>query len=123
MRARNAIALFFLTTILGGIGGVGGSMLGHAFGQAGLFAGGIIGGLVLAATAAKLAAVFNWIPREAFARTVLGAAIGFIAGAAIAVNTLSSPVGPFLGSLLTGVGAVLGARSHIQGPRSNTRAM
>lgn len=112
MRTRNAIALFFLTTILGGIGGVGGSMLGHAFGQPGLFAGGIIGGLVLTVAAAKLATVFNWVPREAFTRTALGAAVGFLAGAGIAVNTLSSPIGPFFGSLLTGIGAVLGARSR-----------
>jgi hypothetical protein len=111
MPRRNSIALFFLTTILGGIGGLLGSMVGHRFGHPWLFAGGIVGGLLLTVAAAKLGALLNWIPGGAFSRTAVGAAIGFVAGAAIALHTLSSPVGPFLGSLLTGVGAVLGARS------------
>lgn len=111
MRRRNSIALFFLVTILGGIGGLVGSMVGHSFGHPGLLAGGIVGGLLLTVAAAKLGALFNWIPSGAVSRTAVGAAIGFVAGAAIALHTLSSPVGPFLGSLLTGVGALLGARA------------
>jgi hypothetical protein len=40
----------------------------------------------------------------------MGAAAGFSLAAAIAVNTLGSPIGPILSTALVGVGAVLGAR-------------
>jgi hypothetical protein len=40
---------------------------------------------------------------------VLGAAIGFLLACAVAANTLSSPVGPIMSTLLIGVGAVLGS--------------
>jgi hypothetical protein len=111
MRKQHIIAVFLLTTILAGVGGLGGSILGHAFGTPGLYAGGLIGGVVLVIAAAKLCAAFKWIPGPAFPRTAIGGSIGFLAAAAIAVNTLSSPVGPFIASLLTGLGAVLGART------------
>jgi hypothetical protein len=40
----------------------------------------------------------------------LGAALGFIAAATVAVNTLSSPIGPVFSTALIGVGALVGAR-------------
>ena len=102
--------LFLVCTILGGLGGAIGSMGGNAFGSPGLYAGGIIGGLVGAVLGVRIAVAAKWINREAFGAAALGAAIGFLAAALIAVNTLSSPVGPFLSSLLIGLGALLGAR-------------
>jgi hypothetical protein len=110
MTATKSAGLFVLTMILGGLGGALGSMAGHALGSPGLYAGGVIGGLIGVAVAARLAVAFKWIARESFARTAIGAAIGFLVAALIAVNTLSSPVGPVASSLLIGIGAVIGAR-------------
>jgi hypothetical protein len=36
----------------------------------------------------------------------------FVVAATIAVNTLSSPVGPIIATTLTGLGALAGARLH-----------
>jgi hypothetical protein len=104
------VGVFLLSIVLGGLGGVLGSMGGHAFGSPGLYAGGVIGGLIGAVLGVRIAAVARWIQPEAFRSAAVGAAIGFLAAALIAVNSLSSPVGPFLSSLLIGLGAVLGAR-------------
>jgi hypothetical protein len=51
----------------------------------------------------------RWIVRSQYWPTVLGAAIGFLLACAVTVNTLSSPVGPILSTLLIGVGALLGS--------------
>jgi hypothetical protein len=40
--------------------------------------------------------------------TAIGAMIGFLTAALIAVNTLSSPIGPVTSTLLTGVGGLAG---------------
>jgi hypothetical protein len=103
--------LFIVSTILGGVGGALGSMGGHAFGSPGLYAGGVIGGLVGAVLGVRISALARWIQRAAFPRAAVGAAIGFLIAALIAVNSLSSPVGPFLSSLLIGLGAVIGAKT------------
>ena len=39
--------LFVAAMLLGGFGGVAGSAIGNAFGRTGLFAGGVLGGLIL----------------------------------------------------------------------------
>jgi hypothetical protein len=65
---------------------------------------------------ARIAVWRHWIVRPQLWPTALGAAIGFLAASAIAVNTLSSPIGPVLSTLLIGVGAVLGARGADSAP-------
>jgi len=107
----NRAALFLVACVLGGLGGALGSMVGHSFGKVGLWAGGIIGGLLASVLIARIALWRHWIVRSQYWPTVLGAAIGFLVACAVAVNTLSSPVGPILSTLLIGVGAVLGG-SH-----------
>jgi hypothetical protein len=111
----NRVALFFVACVLGGAGGALGSIVGHAFGKSGLWAGGILGGLVASMLIAKIALWRHWIGRSQFWRTVLGTAAGFGVACAIVVNTLSSPVGPIMSTLLIGAGAVLGS---IRGPLS-----
>ena len=105
----NRIALFFVACALGGLGGALGSILGNAFGKGGLWIGGILGGLVASLLVAKIALWRQWIVRSQFRSTVLGAAVGFLAACAVAVNTLSSPIGPVMSTLLIGGGAVLGS--------------
>jgi hypothetical protein len=112
----NRVALFFVACALGGLGGALGSMVGHAFGKGGLYAGGILGGLIASMLVARIAVWRHWIVRSQSWPTALGTAIGFLAACAVAVNTLSSPIGPILSTLLIGAGAVLGARAAGSAP-------
>ena len=103
------IFLFLAATILCGVGGAGGSIIGNAFGKTGLWVGGIVGGLAASSISSWIAAKAGWISQERRARTTVGTAIGFLLAATVAVNTLSTPVGPALSTLLAGLGAVLGS--------------
>jgi hypothetical protein len=102
------VRVFIFLVIAGGFGGLLGSVIGAAFGRRGLFAGGFAGGIVLSGSAAWLAGRLRWMPAEEVKGTALGAMLGFLAGATIAVNTLSSPVGPVLGTLCIGAGGLVG---------------
>src|SRR4051812_24065647 len=104
------MALFVLLVVAAGAGAFAGSVLGHALGQAGLFAGGLIGGATAAPGATFLAARLGWIAADERRATACGAIVGFLVAAFIAVNTLSSPVGPVGSTLLTGVGGLIGRR-------------
>lgn len=110
MRQRATLLLFFTAIFLGGVGGLLGSIVGNAFGKTGLFAGGIVGGLLAAPATGLIAARRGWVGISEWSRVAIGAAFGFLLAAGIAVNTLSSPVGPILSTLVIGAGAVLGAR-------------
>jgi hypothetical protein len=102
--------VFVLLIAAGGAGGMLGSIIGAAAGKRGLFIGGFLGGLIAAPAAAYLAARLRWIDSREAAGTALGAALGFLAAATLAVNTLSSPVGPILSTLLIGAGGLAGGR-------------
>jgi len=104
----NRVALFFLACLIGGAGGFFGSIAGHGFGKGGLWAGGIIGGLLASLLVARIALWRRWIVRSRYWPTVLGTVIGFLVACAVVVNTLSSPIGPIMSTLLIGAGAVLG---------------
>ena len=52
----------------------------------------------------RIAVARSWLPRARLRGAATGAAIGFLLAASIAVNTLSTPVGPVLSTLLIGVG-------------------
>ena len=104
------LRFFVVMCVLGGAGAFVGSILGAAFGQRGLFAGGVLGGVIIAPLSAKLAVWRGWIEPRQYVATAVGAAIGFLAAAGVAVNTLSSPVGPVLSTALIGIGALAGSR-------------
>jgi hypothetical protein len=103
------IALFLTAMVLGGLGGMGGSILGNAGGKRMLFIGGFVGGVLVAPLTAWIARRAGWIDPERTMYTAVGAAIGFILAATIAVNTLSSPIGPVVSTTLIGIGALVGA--------------
>lgn len=103
------VLLFVVASLLGGAGGVLGSILGNAAGKTGLFVGGVIGGLIGACLVGPIARKLGWIRPERARATAIGAAIGFLAAAAIATQTLGSPVGPVLSCALIGIGALVGA--------------
>lgn len=108
-------ALFVLACALGGLGGALGSIVGNAAGRTGLSVGGVVGGLLGGVATAGVARSRRWIAPSQFRPTAIGAMLGFLAAAAVAVNTLSSPVGPVLSTLMVGVGAILGARGGTHG--------
>ena len=106
---RSRVLLFLTAMVLGGVGGFVGSVLGNAGGKRMLFVGGFIGGVLIAPLTARIAVWRGWVAPDRAMWTAIGAAIGFVLAATIAVNTLSSPIGPVLSTLLIGFGAVLGA--------------
>ena len=105
-----SIPFFVAACVLGGAGGAVGSIIGAAFGQRGLFLGGFLGGLASALVFARVAIWRKWIGEKQFWPTAVGAAVGFLAAATVAVNTLSTPIGPILSTSLTGIGALVGRR-------------
>ena len=113
---RSRVLLFLVATVLGGIGGLIGSVLGGAGGKQMLFVGGFIGGVLIAPLTAWVGVRRGWVAPERATRTAVGAAIGFVLAATIAVNTLSSPIGPVLSTMLVGIGALLGAGNRTAAP-------
>jgi hypothetical protein len=113
--------LFLLLIAAGGAGGVIGSMFGAAAGKRGLFIGGFVGGLIAAPLASYLAARLRWIDPRDVKGTALGAALGFLAAAMIAINTLNSPLGPVLATLLVGAGGIVGGRVQARVSRSREK--
>jgi hypothetical protein len=71
--------------------------------------GGFVGGIAIAPLSARLAVWRRWIGPRQYWPTAAGAALGFVAAAVVAVNTLSSPVGPVLSTALIGIGALIGS--------------
>jgi hypothetical protein len=103
-----SLAVFALLVLAGAAGAFAGSVLGNAFGHTALFAGALIGGALASAAAAFLSATFKWIDTAERIPTAMGAVAGFLVAAGIAVNTLSSPIGPVTSALLIGIGGLLG---------------
>ena len=95
--------------VLGGAGGVLGSIVGNAFGRGGLIAGGVLGGLLFVTAGGFLAERLGWIARAQRYWVIAGAVTGHGLACLVALSTLSSPVGPALSTLLIGSGAALGA--------------
>ncbi len=107
----NRTALFLLACLLGGAGGALGSMAGHSFGKAGLWIGGILGGILASILVARIAYWRRWIGRSQLWPTTIGTALGFFLASAIAVSTLSTPIGPLISTLFIGASALFGARA------------
>jgi hypothetical protein len=105
-----ALFLFLLGCALPGFGGALGSIVGHGLGTIGLWAGGVVGGVLASVAVAWIAARVRWIEKAQRGSTAFGTAVGFLIAAAIAVRTVSSPLGPILSTALAGLGAVLGSR-------------
>ena len=104
------IYLFLLACLLCGLGGALGSMAGNAFGERGVWIGGVIGGLVAAVLVAIVARGRQWISPNAVTATALGTAAGFVVAVIVTMNTMSSPVGPILSTTFAGLGALIGRR-------------
>ena len=102
--------LFASTTLTAGVAAICGSTVGHVFGPVGVRVGGLGGGLVGVVAATSVARRRGWITGAAYRAATLGGMAGFVAAAAMAVHTLSTPVGPFLSAALVGIGALVGAR-------------
>ena len=108
--------VFVLLIAAGGAGGFAGSVVGAALGPNALFAGGFLGGLMSSPLAAVLAGRLRWIEAAEVKGTAIGAALGFVVAATVAISTLSTPWGALLSPLLIGVGGLVGGR-----PRARSR--
>ena len=97
------------TWLLAGVGAVAGSMVGNAFGQTGLFAGAIGGGLITTVIAVLLSVKLQWLPRPSRTGAVVGAIVGFGMAAPIAASNLHTPIIPIVVTSLAGIGALIGA--------------
>src|SRR5881394_872231 len=103
------VLLFVTMCVAAGVGGVLGSVVGHASGPGGVLFGGFLGGVLLVTAAGFLCERTRWINHTQRLWTQLGGVFGFLLAYMVALSTLSSPVGPALSTLLVGTGALLGA--------------
>ena len=103
-------ALFVLLVAAGGAGAFAGSVLGGLLGSRALFIGAVAGGVVGSGMAPVLAGKWRWLEPGEVVWTAAGAVAGFLTAALVAVNTMASPVGPVLSTLLIGVGGLAGRR-------------
>jgi hypothetical protein len=72
----------------------------------------VIGGLLTTTGAVLLAAHWGWFPRPSRPRALVGALLGFIVAAPVAVANLHTPVTPVLVTSLAGIGALIGAAAR-----------
>ena len=105
-------ALVVLSSLMAGLGAVLGSIAGHRTGPRGVVTGAVLGGFCGAVASAFIARQLRWIQSRQLRWTAIGASGGFLLAAVIASNTLRSPVGPLLSTLLVGLGALLGSSRH-----------
>ena len=87
---------------------MGGSSTGHGLGPLGLRAGAILGGVIGVVLATTIARRRKWVHSREYVAATAGGIAGFLVAAFVAVNTMSSPVGPVGSTLLIGVGALAG---------------
>lgn len=106
--ALKNLLLFLVVSGLDGISILLGSFVGHRSGGIGLFAGAIIGGIFGAAAAVWLAVRLRLLDGANYGATFLGALIGFVVAAVIAVKNLQGPLIPIASVPLIGLGAILG---------------
>jgi hypothetical protein len=85
-----------------------GSLLGHAFGQTGLFIGAFIGGIAGIALATVVLSKVGLIIRPHLKQTTAFGTATFIIAAGVAVTNLSTPIVPLISLLLVGAGCVIG---------------
>jgi hypothetical protein len=106
----NRTALFITATFLGGLGAFLGSVVGAAFDS--LFLGGYVGGALFAPLAAFVARWRKWIEPAQVIPVAIGSILGLLVAATVATNMkmMRSPLGPLSATLITGLGAVIGAR-------------
>lgn len=102
------LATLGLVWFVTGLGAVAGSILGNAAGKAGLFAGAVAGGAVLAYLSPWACARLGWIASRARRAASFGALLGFLVAAPIAATNLHTPVIPVFICSLAGVGALVG---------------
>lgn len=105
----NARAILIVVWLVTGIGAVAGSVAGAAVGERSLFIGALLGGPLGAAAGVWLSNVFGWLAVQQRRAATLGAIVGFVIAAPVAVTNLQTPIVSVLICSLAGVGALVGA--------------
>lgn len=106
MKARHTLVAVWLIT---GMCAVGGSVLGAAVSQRGLFIGAMLGGPFGALLSVWICTRLHWLAPHQLRAATIGAILGFLIAAPIAAANLHGPVLPVLLCSLAGVGALAGA--------------
>ncbi len=109
---RKSFLLFILVCFLAGIATFLGSVVGHALGSTGLYAGAIVGGVIGVVAATRIAVARGILGPKRFWGATIGGMLGLILAAEIATRNMSTPVVPLASILLIGLGAVFGAASR-----------
>jgi hypothetical protein len=106
MKAQLTMLLVWLVT---GLGAVAGSILGGAGGRMSLFAGAVAGGLLFAVLGVWLCAKLGWLAPGERRLATMGALLGFLIAAPVAVLNLDTPITPIFACAMAGIGALIGA--------------
>ena len=109
---RRTVSIFVLVCLFTGICIFMGSVFGNLLGEAGLFGGALIGGILGVLASIRMAIRPGWMEREAFGKAALTGTIAFLAAAAIAVTNMDGPVIPVLSIALVGLGVIAGREWH-----------
>lgn len=112
MISRKSLLLIILVCVLGGVGTLLGSILGHFIGRSGLYVGAMVGGVVGIYAATRIARARGILGVKRFWPATIGGWLGLILAAIIATNHLNTPVVPIASVLLLGLGAAFGAASR-----------
>ena len=108
------LLLFLLVSGLSGVAILVGSILGNAFGKAGLFAGAVVGGLAGIAAGLIIARTTGLLEGAGVFVPLLFAILAFGVAAVIAVYNLSGPIVPIASTSLIGIGAVAGKKISLR---------
>ena len=104
------VLLFVTMCILPGIGAVGGSILGNAFGKTGLFIGAIVGGQIGVTAATRISLWREWVSRDRGPAVQVAGLVGFFIAAIIAGTNLWTPLIPIASTWIIGGLAVMASR-------------
>src|SRR6478672_11747234 len=110
--SRKSLLLILFVCVLGGVGTLLGSMLGHFIGKSGLYVGAMVGGVIGVYAATRTARARGILGVKRFWPATIGGWLGLVLAAIIAVNHLNTPVIPIASVLLIGLGAAFGAASR-----------
>ena len=107
--SRKPALLFLVVCVVTGPALFLGSVIGHLFGQTGVYVGAIIGGVAGVIAATQIACKRNILSRKRFIPATIGGMLGLALAAIVATHHMDTPIIPIASIALIGLGATLGA--------------